>query len=296
MKTADPALVDFLTSITSVNADQLNLCELFTVTLTSGEALRFTDYDGNLTVGGNLFAGTGGIVPSRGPTKHSVGFEVDETELRFVTDGGTAVLRGMTLQMLAAAGWMDKAEVLIQRLFWPTGGNPVQWNPVFKFGGTIAKPTSITRTAVVFEVHSHLQKLQRNTPQTLIMPSCRHILGDANCTVDMGVFKRSYSVQAGSDSRSLITGGAAEIDGYFDLGFVNFTSGPNQGIASAVRFYDAATLTIELWAPLPFTPVVGDAFDAFPGCNKTQAMCVGTYNNLVNFGGFPFVPSPETAI
>jgi len=49
-------------------------------------------------------------------------------------------------------------------------------------------------------------------------------------------------------------------------------------------------------SPLPFAPNAGDAFTAYPGCDKTQNTCTAKFNNLANFEGFPYVPAPETAI
>jgi hypothetical protein len=43
-------------------------------------------------------------------------------------------------------------------------------------------------------------------------------------------------------------------------------------------------------------PNTGDTFTAYPGCDKTQNTCTSKFNNLVNFGGFPYVPVPEAAI
>jgi uncharacterized phage protein (TIGR02218 family) len=47
--------------------------------------------------------------------------------------------------------------------------------------------------------------------------------------------------------------------------------------------------------PLPLVPSAGDAFTAYPGCDKTQATCTTKFANLGAFRGFPFIPQPETA-
>lgn len=53
--------------------------------------------------------------------------------------------------------------------------------------------------------------------------------------------------------------------------------------------------TIVLAQPLPYPPAAGDAFVAYPGCDKSQRTCQMKFDNLRNFGGFPYVPAPETA-
>jgi hypothetical protein len=46
---------------------------------------------------------------------------------------------------------------------------------------------------------------------------------------------------------------------------------------------------------LGFVPAPGDTFIAYPGCDKTQSTCSGKFSNLVNFGGSPYIPVPETS-
>jgi hypothetical protein len=45
------------------------------------------------------------------------------------------------------------------------------------------------------------------------------------------------------------------------------------------------------------TPVLpGDEFQLLPGCDRTLATCSNVFNNAVHFGGFPYIPTPETAV
>jgi uncharacterized phage protein (TIGR02218 family) len=81
---------------------------------------------------------------------------------------------------------------------------------------------------------------------------------------------------------------------HYDNGQLVFTSGVNNGHIVAVRQY--ASTTIYFVVPLPAPPLAGDTFTVYPGCDKTQATCTSKFSNLINFGGFPYVPSPETAI
>ena len=87
---------------------------------------------------------------------------------------------------------------------------------------------------------------------------------------------------------------SAQPDTYFDNGQLIFTSGPNSGLVKAIRQYIGGVIYFN--SPLPLLPNAGDAFTAYPGCDKTQATCTGKFNNLANFEGFPYVPVPETAI
>ena len=106
-------------------------------------------------------------------------------------------------------------------------------------------------------------------------------------------FFETNTVQAGSTVNKLISL-SAKADGFYDNGQIVFTSGANNGLTKAVKSYSGQQFFFN--SPLPSAPNAGDTFIAYPGCDKTQATCTAKFNNLVNFGGFPYVPAPETAI
>lgn len=83
--------------------------------------------------------------------------------------------------------------------------------------------------------------------------------------------------------------------GYFTQGRITFTSGPLNGISRFVSDYPSAG-TVVVTPPLPSAPTNGTTFDILPGCDKTMVMCKRTFNNLINFGGQPYVPAPEQGI
>ncbi len=53
---------------------------------------------------------------------------------------------------------------------------------------------------------------------------------------------------------------------------------------------------INLWQALPYAPAPGDQFTVYPGCDKSVFACRNKFNNLLNYGGFPFTPNEETAL
>jgi hypothetical protein len=106
-------------------------------------------------------------------------------------------------------------------------------------------------------------------------------------------FFETNTTQAGSTVNKLISL-SAKADGFYDNGQIVFTSGANSGLTKAVKSYSGQQFFFN--SPLPLATNVGDTFIAYPGCDKTQATCTAKFNNLANFGGFPYVPAPETAI
>lgn len=88
--------------------------------------------------------------------------------------------------------------------------------------------------------------------------------------------------------------------GWFDLGVVTFTSGALLGQSRIVASYAhdgiSGNNTLAVIPAFPVSPGPGDTFNVLPGCDKQQTTCSGKFANLANFGGFPYIPTPETVI
>src|ERR1700738_4852068 len=37
-------------------------------------------------------------------------------------------------------------------------------------------------------------------------------------------------------------------------------------------------------------------FQLLPGCDRTLSTCTNLFNNVILYGGFPYIPTPETAV
>jgi hypothetical protein len=116
-----------------------------------------------------------------------------------------------------------------------------------------------------------------------------------NATLGVGAaFSELNTVQAPVSVNKLVSL-SPKGDTYYDNGQIVFVTGPNAGLTKAIKSYFGRTFFFN--SPLPFSPNAGDMFVAYPGCDKQQSTCgTSKFNNLVNFGGFPYVPVPETAI
>ncbi len=71
-------------------------------------------------------------------------------------------------------------------------------------------------------------------------------------------------------------------DGYFTGGWVELDNGE----AQYITWHGGDTIT--LLAALS-TWDTGYVLSCRPGCDKSQASC-NTFNNIGNFGGFPYIP------
>jgi hypothetical protein len=81
-------------------------------------------------------------------------------------------------------------------------------------------------------------------------------------------------------------------NGVYALGVITFTSGANDGRKRKIEISDVSG-AITLRVPLPIAPADGDTFSVTPGCDHLMSTCAEKYDNLVHFGGFPFIPVPE---
>lgn len=78
---------------------------------------------------------------------------------------------------------------------------------------------------------------------------------------------------------------------WFAGGTLQFTGGANAGLKPLEVKSHAADGTLETFEPFYYAPVIGDAYTLIPGCRKRLADCRDKWANVVNFGGFSFVPT-----
>jgi len=82
---------------------------------------------------------------------------------------------------------------------------------------------------------------------------------------------------------------------WFNSGGCKFESGNNSGRAVEVRDFTegAGSQVVELITDMPFDIVVGDKLRIFPGCDKTNAICISKFNSGSTFVGELYVPGED---
>jgi len=129
---------------------------------------------------------------------------------------------------------------------------------------------------------------QKNTLVTT--RNCRHVFAEnkpGSCRLNISSSQASYTVASVPDSASIQVNSIGQIDSYYRLGKLTFTSGVLNGISNSISSHDNQTFTLSL--PYLYLPSVGDTFVVNIGCNKTLARCV-ELGNVLNYGGFPYLP------
>ncbi|MBL4908943.1 MAG: phage BR0599 family protein [Alteromonadaceae bacterium] len=123
--------------------------------------------------------------------------------------------------------------------------------------------------------------------------ACPHVLYGTACLANKSLF--NVDAVLTDVSGNLITSPdlIVSINPTFDAahftgGFVEFVNNNNTDRRFITDFNNVSgTLTLNL----PFSDLVsGNTVKAFAGCNHTTEVCDGKFINLVNYGGFPFIP------
>lgn len=130
----------------------------------------------------------------------------------------------------------------------------------------------------------------RPCPRFGFQAGCNNVLGDGNCQVDLNLpaFRFDGTISAASGNTVTVPGASAFGDGWFTAGFVEALSGLD---ARAVLEHVGDDLRLML--PFPFSPV-GQPVTLFAGCSHDiddPQGCGPKFNNVLNFGGFAFVPT-----
>jgi uncharacterized phage protein (TIGR02218 family) len=281
MKTASPTLVAYLQANNTAF-----IAELFRFTLHDGSVLRWTTYDSDLlgySSDGPVIAYEGGVL------RQTVGSETSTLDVLLGVAPSFRLPNGKRLPAAAAAGDFDGADVQIDRVYMATPGDTsmgiVPW-----FTGIVG-PVRPASTGVVLTINSALDKMNRKLPRRVFSPTCPFSIYDAACGL-----ARTYTSGAVLTSGSTVNAVSVNVaTGFWARGSIEFLSGVCVGVHRTVSLQSsvAGGLRLQFNVPLPFAPSQGDLLQLLPGCDKTYAACIA-HANQTRFGGFPFVPKPES--
>lgn len=120
--------------------------------------------------------------------------------------------------------------------------------------------------------------------------SCRHALYGRGCTLDYTDFGSAGTISAIVGTTLTIPEAALQTSGYFIGGMVAASDGALSYIINHVG--DQVTLQRVNYSILTDFALtgVGTAITLFPGCDHLRATCITKFNNLLNYGGFDWIP------
>jgi len=283
MKPASAALVALL-----AGSEQFIMADLYTLTLVGGSILRYSAAPTAISANGHTFV----LGPKfeRSRTKVVIGTQVDELEVRVYPEP-TDLIGDLLFLEAAWQGQFDGALLRLERAFMPTYGDTSSGTVVL-FAGRISD-IDCSRTGVELKCRSHLELLNIQIPRRLWQASCTHVFGGPMCHFNRESLSITFAAGTAS-TQTVITNAPTSVTP-FVLGTIKGISGSNAGLSRTVAaFVSGGTVTVKLAFLLPVA--AGDHFQLLPGCDRTMATCRNVFNNEANFGGFPFIPTPETAV
>jgi uncharacterized phage protein (TIGR02218 family) len=262
---------------------QTTLCRCWAITRRDGRAFGFTDHDLPLAFDGIAFKADSGL--SARVLSQSSGLSVDNTEaLGALSDASVT-------EADIEAGRFDGARVEAWLVNWSDLSQRQ-----LQFRGTIGE---LRRGDGVFhaELRGLTEALNRPIGRVYQKP-CTAVLGDAQCRADLSQpgFRIETEVAQVAEARlfrwSALPGFA---EGWFARGRFTVLSGAAQGLWETVR-HDRivnGVREVELWAPIRTAVAAGDRVRLEAGCDKRLETCRVKFANILNFRGFPDVPSED---
>ncbi|MBP2544863.1 DUF2163 domain-containing protein [Acinetobacter guillouiae] len=277
--------------ITLLDADQFLMADLYTITTVQNQVYRYTNYDFDLVIGGNVYSSNGPVIKREG-FNLSLGVEVDNLSVSIET---TDDIKFDLLPIVQAFhnGQMDGARFKLERIFMdintPTDTSA---GALLLFEGRIIEP-ELDRYAIQLNVASDLDDLSVQMPRNLYQPSCSNTLFDGACGLNRLNYVVESAIESGSTSSRIICN-ITQPQGWFTQGVIEFLEGGNAGLKRTVRLHESGVLLLTL--PLLEAPQAGQRIKVYPGCDKRLETCISRFNNKAKFRGAPFVPVPETAV
>ncbi len=111
---------------------------------------------------------------------------------------------------------------------------------------------------------------------------CRHALYSAGCGALKESFRVDGTVSTVSGTTVQIAAAASRPDSYFVAGMLATNDGSRMIVGHA-------GINLTLVAPMP-SLAAGMAVRLYAGCDHSTGTCRGRFDNLANYGGFPFIP------
>ncbi|WP_300058229.1 DUF2163 domain-containing protein [uncultured Roseobacter sp.] len=256
------------------------------ITRQDGAVLGFTDHDRDLSFDGITFRADTGL--SALALSQSTGLSVDNTEaLGALSD---LSIREDEIEQ----GRFDEAEVLAWLVNWHDVSQ--RW---LQFRGTIGE---LRRADGGFQAELRgLTELLNRPLGRVYQKPCTAVLGDATCRFDQTTPGYSIELPIEEVTRSRVFrwedfGGFDT--GWFARGRLEILTGAAAGLWGMIKQdrFEGVYRVIELWEPLRSALEPGARVRIVAGCDKRSQTCRLKFANLINFQGFPDVPSEDWMI
>ena len=269
-----------MTFQSAVANTEITLAQLFKITDADGSIFYFTSYERDIvwSVDGNTYL----AIPIKAdPAKKSSDLSVGE--IKVIVPRSSEYL---SVEKLFER-YLDNAEVVVT---WIDRSNHSNYR--INFVGEIGE-VNYNKTTVDIALKNELNMFRKTIPRRLYSESCGFSMYDNDCKLLKANFEETGSAEFGSTTTIILDSTRIEADKYFDLGYMELTSGVDIGDKRFVCRY--ITGEIEVLIPFKHDPT-GEDYKIYPHCKKTFDSCKDNFSNELNFGGFQNIPKPSEVL
>jgi len=157
--------------------------------------------------------------------------------------------------------------------------------PVVYWKGRIVSADWPDNVTASLKCESVFTSLKRPGLRARYQRPCRRALYETGCNVDKAAYAVAGTVSAINAAKTVLTVAAADAlaDGWYSGGMVETPTGGFLFVTS----HSGSSLTLAN----PCSLAVSDAVTIYPGCARNRETCKNKFNNILNFGGWPWIPS-----
>jgi len=231
--------------------------DLYTFNFTDGTSLYLTSHDRTINSGppypgtqiltqnylGQTFTFNRGPAIKRSGLTFTAGVKPAELKIQITGDQRYIADGGFDWQQAAARGLLDFAQVKLWRAIGPftinDDGTITVGNVIPLFVGYIAQFSKISRYAVEFNVADARILMNVNIPKHVFTHGCKWTVYDKGCTLDPESFAVPTTILSVAGTQ-LGVNLPTQPSGYFDGGFIRWTSGANVGLKGDIQQHFAA--------------------------------------------------------
>ena len=237
----------------------------------SGQTWRFTDIARNYTALSETWSSVslkgGRIIASKD-------FQKSQVDLEFPITNEFA--KKFLLETI-----IDRTALTIYRGYI---GDPDQQFVVYWKGSVSG--SKVNGKIITLRCEHILSAMRQSGLRSLFQRNCRYTLYRRGCNLEIEDFAVSAGV-SDIDGRTLVVSEAAyEADGWYAGGAIR----AQDGVLLYVESHVGDTLVLD-FAYEGLEVSSGQDVKIYPGCNLLRTTCKDKFDNLDNFGGFPFIPT-----
>jgi len=270
---------------THISGEVTTIANRLLITRTDGVVVAFTSHPFDIRVDGQTYHAVGGETPTNFESASDL--SVDNLEVFAIIDSDALT------EAELVGGLYDYASIEIAEFNYI---DPAMGEVILR-GGTLGEHSIASGGRVRIEARGLLQPLQQ-TIGRVYQKRCDADLYDSRCKVNTASYIQSGTVLTSVSRYGFTSDSLAGDSGWFNNAKLKWLSGVNSGISMEVKrsTIAASVTTVEFHFAMPFTIVAGDTFEVPAGCDLTRSECISKFNNIVNFRGFPDLPTRDAVL